>query len=73
MDSRLAKEIDVAAQEEIIGHAWQAHRTKCLELAVQARAPLGEVLEWAQKFSAYILTKTEIELKHATERANARH
>lgn len=63
--------LDETGKAEMVAHAWQAHRIKCLELAIQAGAPPGTAMEWAEKFSTYILTKSELEKGQVASRASS--
>jgi hypothetical protein len=56
------------AQE--LAHIWQAHRIRCLELAIQAGAPPAEAISVAEEFGKYILTKSDIEIAQASKKAD---
>lgn len=44
-----------------LSHRWQAHRIRCLELAVSSGATYNNIVDVAEKIGTYILTKSELE------------
>lgn len=44
-----------------IMHAWQGHRWRCLQMAIQAGAAGDGALTLAKSIDSYIITKSELE------------
>lgn len=56
---------DDAPKGQELAHIWQAHRLKCLELAIQVGAEPEQATSVAEEFGRYILTKSDIEKAQA--------
>lgn len=48
-------------------HAWQAHRIRCLKLAIRAGATMEGLTDQAEMISTYILTASEAEMQSRTK------
>lgn len=53
--------------EKSVAHRWQDFRLTCVELAIRGGAQGNTIVELATAIGAYIITKSEIELKTPAE------